>query len=200
MAYTFRVRFKLGRRVRIQLDADELTLADIANRLGKIDVARQHYESTLAAPDLDSYTLVTYADFLLEQRNFRAVLELARKYPSRRELLLPAAIASREANSADRHDRAELVRQRYEERDATAAPTRDYARYLLDIADDAPAALDAALTNWQTQREPADALIVLRAAVAAHRPDAALPIRAFVERHGLEDRRLDWVLRRLQAT
>ena len=28
MAYTFRVRFKLGRRVRIQLDADELTLAD----------------------------------------------------------------------------------------------------------------------------------------------------------------------------
>src|SRR5829696_5061544 len=30
MSYTFRVRFKLGRRVRIQSDADELTLADDA--------------------------------------------------------------------------------------------------------------------------------------------------------------------------
>jgi tetratricopeptide (TPR) repeat protein len=178
----------------------EVTLADIANRLGRIDAARQHYESALEVPEPDSYTLVTYSDFLLEQRDYRAVLALAGKFASRRELLLPAAIASREANTPDRYEREELTRQRYEQRDTSTAPTRDYARFLLDIADDAPAALGAALTNWQTQREPADALIVLRAAVAANRPEAAAPIREFVERRGLEDRRLAWLLRRVNAT
>jgi Tfp pilus assembly protein PilF len=179
----------------------EVTLADIANRLGKTDLARQHYDTALEVPEPDSYTLVTFADFLLEQRDYRAVLALAREFSARRELFLPAAIASREANTADRYERAELVRRRYEEqRDAGAAPTRDYARFLLDIADDAPGALGAALTNWQTQREPADALMVLRAAVAANRPEAAAPIREFVERHAVEDLRLEWLLRRLRAS
>src|SRR4029453_16798392 len=114
----------------------EVTLGDIANRLGRIDAARQHYESALEVPEPDSYTLVTYADFLLEQRDYRGVLELSRKYPARRELQLAVALASREANTADRFDRAEIVRQRYEEqRAAGTAPTRDYARFLLDIAD-----------------------------------------------------------------
>jgi Tfp pilus assembly protein PilF len=178
----------------------EVTLADIANRLGRADAAKVHFGTAMGSPELDSYTLVSYADFLLEQRDYRGVLQLATTYRSRPELYLATAIASREANTPDRLQRAELVRQRYEDRRlANAAPTRDYARFLLDIEDDAPAALAAGLKNWQTQREPADALIVLRAAVAANRPDAAAPIRTFVERNRLEDRRLELLLQRAGA-
>jgi Tfp pilus assembly protein PilF len=177
----------------------EITLADIATRLGQAEAARTHYQSALSSPDVDSYMLVTYAEFLLEQRDYRGVLQLAATYPARSELFLAAAIASREANTADRHRRAELAKQRYEERRLTnSAPTRDDARFLLDIADDAQAALQAAAKNWETQREPADALVLLRAAVAANRADAAEPIRAFIQSNGLEDRRLELLLRRIQ--
>jgi hypothetical protein len=69
-------------------------------------------------------------------------------------------------------------------------PSRDYARFLLDIEGQPSAALDAALTNWQSQREPADALIVVRAAIAAGRPQAAAPIAAFIREHKLEDVRI----------
>ncbi|HEY5761336.1 MAG TPA: hypothetical protein VIU34_36195, partial [Steroidobacter sp.] len=45
----------------------ELTLADISTRLGDVKVARQHYESALSATDADAFTLLTFADFLLDQ-------------------------------------------------------------------------------------------------------------------------------------
>jgi hypothetical protein len=41
------------------------------------------------------------------------------------------------------------------------------------------------------QREPDDTLILLRAARAAHRDNAAQPALSFLAAHGTEDRRLD---------
>jgi hypothetical protein len=67
---------------------------------------------------------------------------------------------------------------------------REQARFLLEVEDRPEAALTAALENWRVQREPDDLLVLLRAAHAAGRPDAAAPALQFVTEQHLEDARL----------
>jgi hypothetical protein len=170
----------------------ELTLADISTRLGDVETARQHYDRAFAATEADAYTLLTFADFLLEQQAYREVAELFERYPEYADLLLRAALASQAMNAANAGLLAQRLREQYaaHQRRGDFVPSRDYARFLLDIERKASAALDAALFNWRGQREPADALIVVRAAIAAGQPAAAEPVVTFVREHGLEDVRL----------
>jgi Tfp pilus assembly protein PilF len=177
----------------------ELTLADISTRLGNVEAARQHYDQALSATDPDAYTLLTFADFLLEQHEYQQVTELFERYPDYADLLLRAALAARAANATNATQLAERVREQYaaHQRRGDFVPSRDYARFLLDIEGNASAALDAALVNWRSQREPADALIVARAALAAGRRTAAGPVITFVREHGLEDVRLARLLNQI---
>lgn len=170
----------------------ELTLADISTRLGDVESARQHYDHALSLSSADAYTLLSFADFLLDQREYREVTALFERYPEYADLLLRAALAAKATNASNATPLANQLREQYaaHQRRGDFVPSRDYARFLLDIEGNAPAALDAALVNWQSQREPADALIVVRAAIAAGRPAAATPVRTFVNQHGLEDIRL----------
>jgi hypothetical protein len=175
-----------------QLHEVDLTLADIAARLGHGEAALAHYTDAFRSGGADAYTYAAFADFLLDERRFRDVIDLARRLPEFQDLSLRAALAARALNSGDSRALADRVRAQYAayQQRGDFVATRDYARYLLDIESDAPAALRAALTNWQTQRETGDARIVLRAALAANRPQDAADVVAFVERNSLEDPRL----------
>ena len=179
----------------------ELTLADISTRTGEIETARQHFERAFAAGGPDAYTLLTFADFLLEQREYRRVVELFERYPEYADLLLRAALASHATNAANAGQLSRRLREQYvaHQRRGDFVPSRDYARFLLDVEGNASAALDAALFNWKSQREPADALIVARAAIAAGRPAAAAPVVTFIREQGLEDVRLARLLPLLRA-
>ena len=53
-------------------------------------------------------------------------------------------------------------------------------------------ALRLALSNWKVQREPRDARVVLDAALAARRLEAAQPVLAWMARSRIED----WYLQR----
>lgn len=174
----------------------ELTLADISTRLGEVATARRHYELALSATDVDAFTLLTFADFLLDRGEHQKAIALFEHYPAYADLLLRAALAARAMNAANAGPLSQRLRDQYaaHQRRGDFVPSRDYARFLLDIEGKPSAALDAALTNWQSQREPADALIVVRAAIAAGRPTAAAPVAAFVREHGLEDVRLTGLL------
>ena len=177
----------------------ELTLAEISTRLGDVDAARGHYDQALSATDADAYTLLTFADFLLEQHEYSRVTELFDRNPEYADLLLRATLAARATNAANAGQLAQRLREQYaaHQRRGDFVPTRDYARFLLDIEGKAPAALDAALVNWRSQREPADALIVVRAAITARRATAASPVVTFVREYGLEDVRLASLLARI---
>jgi Tfp pilus assembly protein PilF len=177
----------------------ELTLADISTRLGDVAAARQHYDSALSATDTDAFTLLTFADFLLDQHEYREVLALFKRHSEYADLLLRAALAARQLGGTEALQLAQRLRDQYaaHQRRGDFVPSRDYARFLLDIEGKASAALDAALTNWQSQREPADALIVVQAAIAAGRTPAASSVASFVREHGLEDVRLASLLARV---
>jgi hypothetical protein len=57
--------------------------------------------------------------------------------------------------------------------------------------------LKLALLNWQNQREPIDARLVLEAALAARDPQAARPVLEWMQRHRVEHRTLEQLARRL---
>lgn len=187
----------------------ELTLADISTRLGDVATARQHYDQALSVTDVDAYTLLTFADFLLEQRDYGEVIELFERHSEYADLLLRAALAARAtaapahpcargsrascpANASNMEQLSQRLREQYaaHQQRGDFVPSRDYARFLLDIEGKPSAALEAALINWRSQREPADALIVVRAAIAAGRPQAAAPVATFARDNKLEDVRL----------
>ena len=64
---------------------------------------------------------------------------------------------------------------------------REEARYRLYLEDDARGACDLAKANWDVQKEPWDARILLATAVAAHDRDAAAPVLAHLAMWHLED-------------
>ena len=59
--------------------------------------------------------------------------------------------------------------------------------------------MQLALVNWSVQREPKDARLVLEAALAANRPEAARTVLDWLAETGLEDVRLAALSERLQG-
>jgi len=104
-------------------------------------------------------------------------------------MLLRTAIAERQLSDPKFGTTRELLTSAFsvEEQRGEAVHRREQARFLLDVAADSAAALRAAQENWRVQREPADILILLRAAQACQQPQAAIPALQFIREHGTED-------------
>jgi len=64
---------------------------------------------------------------------------------------------------------------------------REEARFALQLQHDPRTALDMARRNWQVQRAPWDARVLLEAAKAANQPRAATEALEFLQQTGLED-------------
>ncbi|MCZ2498862.1 hypothetical protein GN316_19025 [Xylophilus sp. Kf1] len=174
------------------------TLAEAEQRAGRNRQAHAAYASAMAAAD-DGYTVIAYADFLIEQHQPRQALALLARQPrSNDAVLLRLAIAGRAAKTPQAaSDMAELG-----ERFAQAAlrpggidgHAREHALYWLDVRDDPKAALALAGQNLLLQREPIDLLIYARAARAADAPACRAALLNLQKTMGLKDRRIDALL------
>jgi tetratricopeptide (TPR) repeat protein len=172
-------------------------LGEMAERLGD-DAAAEHWftEGLQLAPE-DFYLRAACADLLLRHGRAAETLQLLAGYESMEPMLLRMVIAHRllgdrqgEQDRALLADAFEVEQQRGE-----AVHRREQARFLLDVEQQPTAALAAAQENWRVQREPEDALILLRTAQAARRADAAAPVLLFLRQQALEDVRLEPYLR-----
>lgn len=178
-----------------------LLRAELAEREGRAE-AGPLYVKALRLDD-ELYVRAAYADWLLDAGRAGEAAALVREGQSGDMatlltglpdvLLLRLAIAwKRTADPGAALARAEM-QGRF---DAAAwrgdtSHARERARFLLDVDGDAPSALRQAELNWTQQREPTDALLLARAALAAKRPEAADPVRAFVKLQAMRDRRLE---------
>jgi tetratricopeptide (TPR) repeat protein len=167
-------------------------LGEMAERRGDDKLADKWFSDGLAlAPD-DLYMRAARADVLLRQNRAPEVLLLLKGFETSEPMLLRVALAYRalhdnaeETAEATLANAFELEAQRGDE-----VHRREQARFLLDVKANPSQALDTALQNWRTQREPEDLLILCRAAAAAHRPEAATPAVQFLQTNHLEDARL----------
>lgn len=176
-------------------------LGEMAVRLGKNADAKAWFELDLRLVPTDFYARAAYADLLLGEGRPSEVLELLRGQESFEPLLLRIAIAQ-----ARLHDSG-LARNRARLREAFAAELqrdeaihrREQARFLLEVEGEPEQSLQAALQNWNVQREPDDFLVLLHAAQAARRPLAASAAVNFVRTQGQSDIRAETLIASMQA-
>lgn len=168
------------------------TLAEIAERLGWQDRAEQHFREALALDRRDVYLLGAWADFLLDRDRAPEVVELLTGELRADALLLRLALAEARLEQPELGQHVAILRARFAEarRRGDGLHLGAEARFRLHLEHDSEAALSLALDNWQHQREPIDARLVLEAAVAAGEHEAARPVIQFLEETGLEDVRL----------
>ncbi|WP_374569513.1 hypothetical protein [Ideonella sp.] len=175
-----------------------LLRAELAERSGSRQADALFRAATAGnAPGL--YALAAYADWLLDQQRPAEAERLLLGYDAADALLLRTAIARhRLAHPSSTGGRAAeadaLIPQLQARFDAALARgdrshAREQARFALDLLGDAPQALALAQSNWAWQREPADALLLLRAAAAAGQPEAGEPVRRWAREQGFVDAR-----------
>jgi tetratricopeptide (TPR) repeat protein len=167
-------------------------LGEMAQALGENDAAAHWFGECLVLTPDDTYTRAAFADLLLDQGRPAQVLTLLHGSESIEPLLLRIGIAEARLHDSRLAATRALLAEAFsvEELRGEAVHRREQARFLLDVEGDAGAALRAAQRNWQVQREPADLLILLRAADAAHQPSAAGPAEDFARTRGIEDVRV----------
>ncbi len=177
-----------------------LTLATITHRLGLVDETERFYRLVLGQNSNNVYALLQYTDFLLEQQRFTEVTELLSELPAAQltlELQVKQLEALRAGNPAAAYamKHAELAavftiaRTRAEN-----FPQKEYARFLLLNPEHSQEALQAALANWQYQKEPGDLLLLVRTAIAANSSKELELARDWLANTGLEDQRISSLL------
>lgn len=177
-------------------------LAEMAERLGWNQAARQHFQQALLIAPRDWYLLGAYADFLTRQGEATHAYELVRSQGPNDALLLRRALALQAMGKHPEEfaaDVRELERRFAASRlrgDETHA--REESLFELMLGKGGRHALELALRNWETQREPLDALLVLKAARAAGDAAAAQHILRWMEMTGIQDVRLKSAAESLQ--
>ncbi len=178
-------------------------LAEMATRRGDAASAEARYRRALAISPRDSYLLGAYADFLLDQDRPRDVADLLRDHQRIDALLLRYALAlqPQAARKADYGAAMKELDARFGAamQRGDSVHQREQARYTLHLKRDAKTALVLAQQNWLVQKEPADTRLVLEAALAAGRRDAAEPVMRWIEKHRLEDAAIAALVQRLKV-
>lgn len=177
-------------------------LGEMAQRFGDRALAERHFKAAIATGFVDGFVLAAYADLLIDDRRHGDVIALLKNWVTSDILLVRLAVAEDAAGTPLAAEHRKVLADRF-----TAAALRgdrlhqqEEARFELDLRRDPARALVLARENWQHQREPRDALILMRAARAAGNPAAAKPALDWMESTRYEDpqyRALAAELRRL---
>jgi uncharacterized protein (TIGR02996 family) len=171
-------------------------LAEIAERNGDFAAAASSFRSALAIDPDDRYVRAAYADFLLDQGDAKGALALTANAWSDDNLLLRRALALAALGSPQRAEAVAALADRYAAayRRADALHLREEARFALHLQRDAARALELAASNWAVQKEPADARILLQAAVAAGDRAQEQAARNWLQRAGVSRQYVQRVL------
>ena len=174
-------------------------LADIMTRQDDNRAAEQHYVTALKITAADMFLLTAYADFLLDQNRPQEVIKLLLAHQAADAALLRLAIAANRIQ----HPQASVWKSELSNRFAdsrlrgSSLHQREEARFTLILLQQPESALQLARANWLLQHEPADARLLLEAALAAGKPEAAQPVLTWLQATGMQDVRLQMLRRTL---
>jgi predicted Zn-dependent protease len=171
----------------------ELTrLAEMAIRLKRFDEADAYFQRALKLGVTDQFLLGAYADFLLQQKKPEAVITLLADWERSDILLLRLALAGKATNHKKAADWASSLRDRFTEaaKRGDRLHEQEAARFELDIENNPKKALTLAANNYKLQKEPRDAEVLMRTALAAKDAVAAKPALTWFKQYKYEDAQL----------
>ncbi len=174
-------------------------LAEIAARTGQSKQAETHFQEALAIDRTDTYLLAAYADFLMDSERHAEAASLLENQGRADALLLRRAIARKVVKSPEAlGDKLQMAaRFKAARLRGDNSHSREEARFTLELLEEPPTALKLAQLNWETQKEPADARLLMEAALASMDRPAAAPVVEWLKSTGLEDTRLAALQKRL---
>jgi hypothetical protein len=176
-------------------------LAEMSQRMGQNAVAEKYYDKARSLQITDQFLLGSYADFLLAAGRPAEVLTLLAAWERSDILLLRLALAAKATNDRRASGWASELRERFK---AAAARgdrlhEQEAARFALDIEGQPAEALKLAVHNYGVQKEPRDAEILMRAALAANQAQSAQPALDWLRNSRYEDPGLAALAGRLAA-
>jgi len=173
---------------------------EIAARLGRHGEAEDAFTRARAITPDDSYLLGAYADLLLDLDRPREVAAMLSSRTRIDPLLLRLSEAEDRLGTPDASHVAQLAHSfETSRRRGDVVHEREHARFVLHLLHQPQDALAIAESNWRVQREPADARILLEAALAAKRPQAAAPALGWYRENKVEDLTIADLARQLAA-
>lgn len=177
-------------------------LAEMAVRLQRWGDAERHFRAALGHGITDQFLLGAYADFLLLRERPAEVLQLLAGWERSDILLLRLALAARAAGDARGKTWNALLRDRFDAaaRRGDRLHEQEAARWALELLGDPPRAVAYARSNYALQKEPRDAEILLRAALAAKDRSAAQPALEWWKTSGYEDPAMQELAAKLGAS
>lgn len=178
-----------------------LTLeGEVAGRLGRAKEAEDAFMRARALSPDDSYLLGAYADLLMDLGRPREVIAMLADRTRVDPLLLRLAEAEELTGGAD-PAHVSALSQSFEtsRRRGDVVHQREQARFELHVLHRPADALATARANWLVQREPADARILMEAALAAGQPLAAQPALDWFRANSVEDAPVSDLARKLAS-
>ncbi|HEY4065864.1 MAG TPA: hypothetical protein VGM74_03135 [Burkholderiaceae bacterium] len=173
------------------------SVAELEQRAGNAAAADAAYRAALRL-DSDPYTVLAYADFLIEQHQPRRALDALKGQTRSDAVLLRLAIAGTQAGAptaaadvAEMRDRIALANERP---DAKIFHGREQAMFALSVDHDAQRAWALARGNAAYQREPLDVLVLTQAALAVGDAVALQQAKKVASEIGLHDHRIEVLL------
>ena len=175
--------------------------AEMAIRLQQTDAAEALFKSALKLGVIDQFLLGAYADFLLVQQRPSEVLTLLAGWERSDILLLRLALAGRAVKDTRAADWTGQLRDRFQAaaRRGDRLHEQEAARFELDLEGNAAKALAAATSNYTVQKEPRDAEILMRTALAAKQAKAAQLALDWLRNSRYEDPAFDKLATQLAA-
>ena len=176
-------------------------LAEMAARTGDAQTAEKYFVDARSLGMKDHYLLGTYADFLLDQGRAPEVVTLLQRETRADGLLLRLTLAEQGLGlPASKDHTAELAARFAASRErGTRVHVREEARFTLALLHDPKTALSLAQANWEIQKEPWDARLLLESALAIGNRNAARPAIAWLHTNHTEDMRLQQLATQFQG-
>ena len=167
-------------------------LAELAAQWADAAAAERHFRAALALGLRDPYLLGAYADFLLDEDRPAEALELLAGETRIDPLLLRLSLAEQRLGAQGLEEHVAMLQARFDaaRRRGDSVHLREEARFTLELLERPARAVDLARANWTSQRELADARILLEAALAAGDPAAGRPVLDWLEWTGLDHVRI----------
>ncbi|WP_143762956.1 tetratricopeptide repeat protein [Ramlibacter tataouinensis] len=176
-------------------------LAEMALRLQRPEDAERFFRRALGLDITDQFLLAAYADFLLARQRAPEALKLLAGWERSDILLLRLALAGRAANDPRANEWTGELRERFQAAARRGDTLHEWeaARFELEVENRPERALQLAAENYKKQKEPRDAEMLMRTALAANRPAAAEPALAWLRSSGYQDPALAALSQQLAA-
>ncbi len=172
------------------------SLAEMAVRMGDTASATGFFLKALAIDPDDSWTKAAFCDLLLTNGRAREVLDRIEPNTPSDALLLRRVLALGQTAAKNGKSEALSAASRFRQ----SGHFRELAILQLRFFHEPQKALQCGLCNWELQKEPIDALVVLESAAASGHPQAAHEVLAWLSEHKLEDARMSSVRQRLSRS